>query len=118
MIAPRLLPHRLKLPHAFTQVAIHNLPVRHVESERSENLFESQRRERFSNSLGRLSPEECVYHGVQGNARPCNVVRPVALFNVFLGHGYTISVYAKLRLCSPGPISLTLRVIRMPESTR
>ena len=86
MISPRFLTHCLKLPLAFAQVAIHYFPVRHIEGERSENLFKPQRRERFSNSLGGLSPEECVNHRIQGNTGTCDVISPAALLDVLLGH--------------------------------
>lgn len=74
LVPPRLLAHGFKLLLTFAQVPIHALPICHVESQSAEDVFQVQRRERFGNSLGGLSPQKCVNHRVEGDAGACDEV--------------------------------------------
>ncbi len=93
IVSPPFFPESLKLLLALSQVLIHSISIRYVESQGTEDLVETQRRKRLSDSLGGLTSQKCKDHRVQRNARVFDEVAAIALLDVFRNHRSNLSQY-------------------------
>ena len=84
MLTPGYISHTCEFGLSIQQVCVDALPVRQVECDSPEDLFQTEGRERFDDAFRRFAPQEGIYDGVKGNSAPGNVISAFALFNVFL----------------------------------
>jgi hypothetical protein len=82
MACARLLAKRFKLSPAFCQVLVDAIPIRHVESERAEDLFETQRGKGIGNSFGRFASQKSVYNRVKREAGTLDKLSVIAMARV------------------------------------